>query len=92
MPTAVYAIVFDDALDDATLEEIKGAYGDGVYEHSDHLLFISTDDLAGTVKNKTKIGGEEGAHSGIIIQMTKKYMGYTRVTAWEWLAARLGDE
>ena len=89
MSSPVYAIMFDDALDDDAVEEIKGAYGsDDVYQHSDHLLFISTSDLAGTVKKKAKI--ENGGRSGIVMQMTAKYLGYTHVTVWEWLAARLG--
>lgn len=87
--TTVYAVVFDDALEPDALAKIKQAYDaeDALYEHSDRLLFINTNDLAGTVKDKVEMN--KGGTSGVIIQMTKRYMGYTHVALWEWLGARL---
>lgn len=89
MPDPVYVVIFDAPLEDDDVKEIKDAFGgsDHVYQHSDRLLFVSIDDLAGSVKEKAKI--KSGERAGIIIQMTSKYTGYTNVTLWEWLAARL---
>lgn len=87
---AIFGILLQDP-DSRVIEHLRQQYGSSqLYELSETIILLRTDQLAEDVAIAAKIKGEERFAAGVVFKLNRAYAGYASRSLWEWL--RLAEE